>query len=600
MQSAGIVPNVVTYTSLIKGYCEVGRINSAYELLTCMLTGKHPEGSHSSFHPPSPNVRTVNAFLRGCERTGYVTQAFTVFELASSQSSRNTNNSSGSSSPPPDVMIDETSFEYCIFMLCQSLRKIDALKLIHFFINTFATPGSTTLKQSQSIIGTYSELTSAIDAEHVLLSPLLLSPPSTDEIAPDACPAAAAIFLSLARLYTFLLDITTAASLCHLSSQFLHVSKSTSVRLAMQRKREEDVGNQPTNKHQLSDGRHSHGRDPTTRLQTSSISLFIQHRLSELQREIEAMVGFCQAPTPCSREMVIQIYSRFLPLFNIPLLQSKITDTVITGTTQMNVSSSVGGAEQYRDELLVSLFSHMSNSFGLNTIGKKRDVRSIMNRIMSAVKVCPLLKDASSAHGVTSSGCYLDFAALCYEDRMMLDGDIVGKKRKGVEGVDNDAADTVSISPATSPLVNLEICSGTGEWLIGQAIESHRMRASRDEIWACLEIRSDRVYQSLSQSLVRRAPPNTIVIGGDAERICQDLILPSSVSTIFVNHPEPPERRSGGEDHSQGSHLLSGIKSYLYFRICMAIYIMCFIPPSLGYKVISILQNMYGNLYYVF
>jgi hypothetical protein len=48
-------------------------------------------------------------------------------------------------------------------------------------------------------------------------------------------------------------------------------------------------------------------------------------------------------------------------------------------------------------------------------------------------------------------------------------------------------------------------------------------------------------------------------MGGDATLVLPEVIHDSCVQQIFVNHPEPPERASGGEDMSQGKHMLTGI-----------------------------------------
>jgi pentatricopeptide repeat protein len=62
MINAEIEPNIVTYTTLIKGYCESDSIASAQSLLLDMLSGHSTSSSHTS--PPLPNHRTLNTFWR--------------------------------------------------------------------------------------------------------------------------------------------------------------------------------------------------------------------------------------------------------------------------------------------------------------------------------------------------------------------------------------------------------------------------------------------------------------------------------------------------------------------------------------------------------
>jgi pentatricopeptide repeat protein len=70
MAVAGIKPNVVTYTTLLKGYCDAGQIETAGALLGKMLKSKPKV---------VPNLRTVNTYLRGCLRVGAVESAEQVF-----------------------------------------------------------------------------------------------------------------------------------------------------------------------------------------------------------------------------------------------------------------------------------------------------------------------------------------------------------------------------------------------------------------------------------------------------------------------------------------------------------------------------------------
>lgn len=99
--------------------------------------------------------------------------------------------------------------------------------------------------------------------------------------------------------------------------------------------------------------------------------------------------------------------------------------------------------------------------------------------------------------------------------------------------------------------VRLEIASGAGEWAAAQAAAEEGAAN-----WATLELRHDRVYQGFSRA-VFQGLSNLAVMGGDALRILPNHIPPSSISAIFVNHPEPPQQTGGADAKSQGFHLLS-------------------------------------------
>lgn len=95
--------------------------------------------------------------------------------------------------------------------------------------------------------------------------------------------------------------------------------------------------------------------------------------------------------------------------------------------------------------------------------------------------------------------------------------------------------------------VNLEICSGSGEWIVAQA------QAHADN-WAAVEIMHDRVYDIFSR-MVLEGVRNLCVLRGDASHILPCL-LTGSVAHVFINFPEPPHV-SGDEDAESSLHLLT-------------------------------------------
>jgi len=126
---------------------------------------------------------------------------------------------------------------------------------------------------------------------------------------------------------------------------------------------------------------------------------------------------------------------------------------------------------------------------------------------------------------------------------------------------------TDSVSQSKLPM-KLEICSGTGEWVVAQA-KADKGKAN----WAALEMRHDRVYQTFTRaafdtsysslksnnSTPTLGIPNLCVIGGDAMVILPKCIAPESISCICVNHPEPPQQIGAfsSDYKSQGKHLLN-------------------------------------------
>lgn len=102
MKSIGIQPNDVTYTVLIKGYCQEGLIEKAIEILNLMKQ----EGAQ-------PNIRTYNTILRGCMRCGKLSK------------SRQLISEMKNNGIEPDI----TSYEYFIKCLCFYLKVKEAWRL---------------------------------------------------------------------------------------------------------------------------------------------------------------------------------------------------------------------------------------------------------------------------------------------------------------------------------------------------------------------------------------------------------------------------------------------------------------------------------------
>ena len=103
---------------------------------------------------------------------------------------------------------------------------------------------------------------------------------------------------------------------------------------------------------------------------------------------------------------------------------------------------------------------------------------------------------------------------------------------------------------ARPPQLKIEIGAGAGEWAAVQAAEDDKVAN-----WATLELRLDRVYQTFTRVMFGKMK-NLCAIGGDALEVLQQRFAAESVSGMFINHPEPPER-TGGTDDSQGQHLLT-------------------------------------------
>ena len=111
--------------------------------------------------------------------------------------------------------------------------------------------------------------------------------------------------------------------------------------------------------------------------------------------------------------------------------------------------------------------------------------------------------------------------------------------------------DLCGASAGDSLPVKLEIASGTGDWVVAQALAD-----AGHASWAAIELRHDRVYNTLSRMALQNVP-NLCVLGGDASVIVREHLRRGSVSHAFINFPEPPSGYQGIESASNSGHLLT-------------------------------------------
>lgn len=100
--------------------------------------------------------------------------------------------------------------------------------------------------------------------------------------------------------------------------------------------------------------------------------------------------------------------------------------------------------------------------------------------------------------------------------------------------------------------VKLEVCSGTGDWVVAQA------QADTEANWVASELRYDRVWSILSKCVFAKLS-NLAMLAGDAGSILKTLIPAGSISMICINFPEPPQtsRNACCDDAESSLHLLT-------------------------------------------
>ncbi|CAK8992509.1 unnamed protein product [Durusdinium trenchii] len=82
--------------------------------------------------------------------------------------------------------------------------------------------------------------------------------------------------------------------------------------------------------------------------------------------------------------------------------------------------------------------------------------------------------------------------------------------------------------------VKLEVCSGTGDWVVAQALKDPAAN------WVASELRYDRVWSIVTKSVFEKCS-NLAVLAGDAGSFLKSMIPEGSLSTMCINFPEPPQ-----------------------------------------------------------
>jgi hypothetical protein len=92
------------------------------------------------------------------------------------------------------------------------------------------------------------------------------------------------------------------------------------------------------------------------------------------------------------------------------------------------------------------------------------------------------------------------------------------------------AQDASATAPKPLP-IKIEIASGTGDWVVAQALADVGTAA-----WAAIELRHDRVYATLSRMALQRVP-NLCAMGGDAAAIVRQHVPSASVRRAALASP---------------------------------------------------------------
>lgn len=611
MIQGNITPNLVTYTTLLKGYSESGDMSEAGRIYFEALRAFRP------------NVRSLNTFLRACVRTGQVRPALQSYHnFVNYTPDANTKASTTKNQPQQGKQgagknaaneeeedgfeCDASSYEYLLGLLCRAGARGAA----------------------ESVLRSFTELTGA----------------GSKAVSAGGVSAIenSAIYLTLATLHTLQGDYASAGKWADLSADALQRTETAALKDSMLKRFQASAAE--ADKSTAGSGAKGKKDDQDG---SRSVALFLRHRRTELEGQLNLLQDYLGMATanPQSQQSTkadgagskllerlqaqslactsyLCCLSQVLPFgfdgrcdFD-SLVLSQEAAAFLPGADKFNAEQEQARIQQEKNESSTAarLLIALRDKFGLNIftppalseLGLQHEqvcvVEAAHREAVQAVERTRQLVTEKILSAVDKQTEFIDFQKLFTPS-----GFVAGSAA-------SISAEALALQKSLSKLpVKLEICSGDGEWVVAQAgadwstslgtaASPTAAAAVRQPkaLWVALELRCDRIQHTLTQYMMANPhttlhrppassdslPPlgqrlhNLALLGGNAAKIVPGHIAPGSISEIFINHPQPPDRvtgggdvategsskdkhaqkknkRDGGKDKNQGAHLLT-------------------------------------------
>ena len=629
MLKANLSPNIVIYTVLLKGYCDKGDLAGARNLFftqipSCKLT---------------PGIRTVNAFIRGCTKIGAANSALSAYNLlkcrnevkvdvlevkqkgaksAGQDKKRKRSDEADDDDGEDDNGIcsekwisneepenDENSgnaslFESVVALLCQALQVERASVLAMDAVNSVESlKGNFPFDHTSDYDSTPCSYTQL--AEHVSYHGIM----NTGKLKTSNTTDFASMYANLSKACLFTGKCEEAQKWLDCALTALEGSKSSQLRNSMQQNRENE-SRKNNNEDGLKDAKRS-----------KSIDLFLRHRRAEIESEVES-ISHCLSALKSlpslrlkgAQEQALKIgfmhtLSRVLHFgFNG---SGDHDDCCYPGDCDAHHASTASTSSALNEGVTSSnaLILAVKDKFGLDRVLESPSAGintsdTLYEHHQLLYRECKDDVAAKLSRSLVRDTGFIDFNE--FFSTVKRPQSATSPSAMDVTGTsDEEDVEAETDSKENALPVNIEICSGSGEWVVSHAASDLYYRTGKHDkrdtspapagaspraLWLALELRCDRVYhticRSVLQNIVRHSQhareasiadsvhiqsspplplslgglPNLAVIGGDASHILPNRIAPGSIANVYINHPEPPER-TGGVGDSEGQHLLT-------------------------------------------
>lgn len=492
----GIKLDVISCTTLMKGYCSEGNITNSLKLLKDMDNRNL-----------LPNVRTINTFLRGCVMTGNLNEADNI--IAKMQKDYK-------------IIPDVSSWEYLITLQCQSLRLDKALPIIG------------RLKSDPNMVWGLGAMNVSIARASSILGEW--------KICSKALQSAKDAFKKEEELEL----IEKQNDIIKNSDDFNDIDYNDKI-IKTNGKQQVTGGKKAWNTEKI---------DSQNRME--SLELFREHKREELRQEIVLLETFIKSRMDNNdNNNLLKSIHYLQPYFRKALSFDPIGCTLKKESSIDAIVSELLQSVQIKFGLNSCLKPLIPNDIYENIFLKKKKpndkFKNKKKRKADGSSNCEVTSQLDELIARSSLQCQSCSHLAVFSKALKMSFTDIGfinfPNLFGTIKASNDHGDNnnFEIIPSTRP-VKIEIASGAGEWAVSQAL------ADPASNWITLELRHDRVYQTFLRAICSGAS-NISVMGGDALNILPTRIAPSSVHNVFVNHPEPPQQQ-GGLD-SQGKHMLN-------------------------------------------
>lgn len=527
---------IQAWTALLKGYVHSGmmaKADSLFQYLCAVQTsdGGNKQRKRKSGADNGLNVRTLNTLLRGCLWTATSLNSDGINSMAGKQDGSNEvlrNELVGGvmtaeqawSLCDGSVRFDSSSYEYFISILSQSLQ---------------CKRAEDCLQKMRSEFG-------------IQIDNLGVTDPTLIESVVVSLVVIARGYLLLGEMSDTMRCAEEALRYLDASAAGKHESTDSSSKDAIASTTRQTTGGKKAWKDSrggsnLRDDGNSNGR------REESNKLFRNHRQSELRSEALSLQDHCsQHSSPPSKQgkqangIPNANASHIAQFLLTRLLYFSGGGTTGKDATKATISSANTNVEKDIQQWVHSLW----HSFGLKeTVQCLLDNKEENNALKSLFHPALSKKQSKkNMHPMLPSKLSPEVCGLLRtyfvreNNAISSDGRIDFK-----ELFSSTHADTAAPQNSKEKSLHIELGAGSGDWAALQA------KLNPIENYVTVELRADRVAQTFAKCLLHQDTAgksknaqlrNLCCVGSECGSFLRDRVQTGSVSTIFVNHPEPP------------------------------------------------------------